>query len=480
MKTARRANGRLLANEGRDYRGVVLHFLGVADQGGVDVASASLDDLVTPANVESFERSLIANGSRKSVTSQMNTLRCALKHLSPRRDVQVVFDRVAALRKLRAKEARGADDREPEGASTTSLIPWEEVPEEDRRRFQFAIKDHDPRQRFEFNGQSVDIPHQPLRPDMVAEGKLTLRRLHTLLKACAPHISRQAVDERDYQAVALLFWEGFAKRSKTERGGATEATSLERLLMVLRRIVPTVNLRFVNRWIRDINNATPAKVVEVPGIATAAIRATAFAIMAKAYRRFNDLSACPCPYRRREELAERFRNALAMAILSVYPIRLRTLSLLLDVDTIVKTAAGYALSVPGKFMKDKKDYYADLPAEFTVWINRYRDEVRQAIAPWSKSKCFWLSREGEGLSRPAFQSAIPKLVLEHFGIWVNVHLFRHLKATERGADGSGARVLRNSKVIAKKHYVDRRKAPKVVRATSLPSLGGNILVGRKR
>lgn len=433
-------------------------FVGALDRAGVAWRGVDPQDLITAENLKIYEASIHNFEEPWLDAKRLTTFGCSLKHFFPDLNYKFVRTRAAALRRLRPGSLPYDEDRES--------IPWERVPLEDRDRLEFALRtNHFKKSHVSSTGKTIALPSLPAEADSVDTLRLTLRSLHTALLQSAADISRQPVEDRDLRTVATIY-EAYFTQTCIPR---TVATRLYNLVGVLKRIRPDVNLRFIIRRARALKLSDPYGPVVVPAIKPEEIKATALKIMEQSYRRMKDLLACRHPYRKPRELAEAFRNALIIAILAEIPLRLRTLSMLLDGETIKKAHRDYVLDVPKKLMKKKKAYFGNLPPDLTEWIDKFRAEVRAVIAPKSKSKHFWISRRGGRLSKSAFQQAVPALILAHHGIWLNVHKFRHVQATARIGedDRSASRSVQHGSPKSIKKYKATLLAQQVSRRSSL-------------
>jgi len=262
-------------------------------------------------------------------------------------------------------------------------------------------------------------PEKVVRPDTEKNLRLCLRRLHFVLEEHAPQMRAQHVDERDYQKVIEIF-----TLTLLPRRPRAVANKLQLLRSVLGRVAPGQSYDFLLRQIRALRELDGKDPVEAPAALIGDLLATGVAIMKDAFRRLHDLHACKNPYQGLRDLAELYRNGLAIALFAVVPLRIRTLSLLTDGDVVVWAGRNYAIDAPPEIMKNNKHYYEDLPAELTPWINKYRFFVREFIAPKATSNAFLLSRNDCPLDRTAFQRALPSL------IQMNCHAVRRVHASE--------------------------------------------------
>ena len=456
----------------KDYkifiRGEYRRWLGALERGGVAWRQSDPRQLLTPANVRLFEAEIGRGAAKSKIAGRLNAFGCGLSHLFSGAEihVEVVF---AHCRRLR-RGASQADEprREP-------IDKFKVIPEEERRRLEFALREEAYEEAFTFNGASIALAAQPASEATTVKMWTALGAFHAALALSAPDLRRQPVERRDYVKAVGVFI-GFFSHCQA----STQATRLSDLRMALNRIVNGLDLAFMGPLIAALNAEDADAEIVVPALAPRQLKETGVAIMRKLHGRLTDLKHCPTPYRELQPIAEGYRNALIVALLADTPLRLRTLSMLTrSGGHLDKKGLSYVLEIPAELMKSKRAFFGVVGEDLTIWIDIYYKEIRPMIAPGAKSDALWPSRGGQGLSGSAFQTAIPALVLTQLGVWLPVHHFRRVVATYFVFDDDAAAAqLQHRDKKSLKHYQSTQAKRHISRASSLSKIGFDSLTRR--
>jgi hypothetical protein len=124
--------------------------------------------------------------------------------------------------------------------------------------------------------------------------------------------------------------------------------------------------------------------------------------------------------------------------------------------------------------------YHDQGVDLTIWIDRYRDDVRALIWVGEETDAFWWSRNGADLSRSRFQKNVPALTEELFGERLTVQQFRRVDATDRIGEGEPddyrlENGLDHDGAESHRWYRDKTRADNAPRDTVMTAYGDEIL-----
>jgi integrase len=129
-------------------------------------------------------------------------------------------------------------------------------------------------------------------------------------------------------------------------------------------------------------------------------------------------------------LARLLRNAVAMEVLIMAPIRLKNLRSLRLGGDLLRDAGGRRLTLalePGD-TKNRQAFEAALPAETGRLIDLYLARYQPLLC---RARCDWLfpNEAGEGpMSEDGLRQALEDFVRDRLGLVVNPHLYRHIAA----------------------------------------------------
>jgi integrase len=139
--------------------------------------------------------------------------------------------------------------------------------------------------------------------------------------------------------------------------------------------------------------------------------------------------------------AVKIRDALALALLLVAPIRIKNLAGLDLERHLVRTRPGrngiVHLVIPAREVKNKNDLEFELPAEVVelldIYVERYRPRLVSVPSPW-----LFPALDGGPKAAAALGAQITKMVKAQAGLALNPHLVRHLAAKLILDDSPGA------------------------------------------
>ena len=121
---------------------------------------------------------------------------------------------------------------------------------------------------------------------------------------------------------------------------------------------------------------------------------------------------------------------MAIELLLMAPVRIDNLAAL-DIDQHLlrpsRRGGGLHLVIPGTAVKNRQDLEFPLPAETIALLEGYLRDYRPVLAP-STSRALFPGRDGGRKARAVLGRQISRTVLQHTGLRVHPHLFRHITA----------------------------------------------------
>ena len=123
------------------------------------------------------------------------------------------------------------------------------------------------------------------------------------------------------------------------------------------------------------------------------------------------------------------QSALAVALLLAAPIRAKNLAGI-DLDKHIVEINGEArvLVIPAKETKNDNPLEFPLPPELVELLELYLRVYRPMLEKKVPSRTLFISRNGRSKTPAELGAQIPKFLMAHLGIEMNLHLFRHFAA----------------------------------------------------
>ena len=122
------------------------------------------------------------------------------------------------------------------------------------------------------------------------------------------------------------------------------------------------------------------------------------------------------------------QSAIAIAILLIAPIREKNLAAL-DIELNLHRVRDeeWFLIIPKKEVKNKEDLTFPIPQSIVELIKIYLDVYRPLLLKKPSNKIF-ISLNGKPKTPAELGAQLPKFIMRHTGLVMNVHLFRHFAA----------------------------------------------------
>ncbi|GAB2206644.1 hypothetical protein ROS1_34610 [Roseibium sp. ROS1] len=138
--------------------------------------------------------------------------------------------------------------------------------------------------------------------------------------------------------------------------------------------------------------------------------------------------------RTHKALEVQFRDGLLIAILSLCPLRRRSLAALSVSGHFLKTADGYALLLPAEDTKAHRSEEICLPGLLTPYLERYLSDIRPKLLRADPHDMFWVSWRGRPLCDAQIYDKFRYLTGKAFGKGMALHHMRRSAATHLAID----------------------------------------------
>jgi integrase len=129
-----------------------------------------------------------------------------------------------------------------------------------------------------------------------------------------------------------------------------------------------------------------------------------------------------------------YRDGLIIALLSIWPIRRRSLAALTVDRHLVLDDAGFSIRLAAADTKSKREERCRLSSELTPYLRRYLDEVRPKLLSGRNYAVLWPSNKGGAILGGRIYDVVRNRILQKFGKDMGLHDFRRSAATFMAID----------------------------------------------
>ncbi|MEP9386161.1 hypothetical protein [Mesorhizobium sp. KR9-304] len=124
-----------------------------------------------------------------------------------------------------------------------------------------------------------------------------------------------------------------------------------------------------------------------------------------------------------------YRDGLIIALLSLWPIRRRSMAALTGSRHIVRSCNTLTINLFGADTKTGRPHSFVVPAKLSPYLIYYLDVVRPRLLKYVPHDALWVSQHGKELTAGSVYLTIRKHTREHFGAAMGMHDFRRAAAT---------------------------------------------------
>jgi integrase/recombinase XerD len=288
-------------------------------------------------------------------------------------------------------------------------LPLDQWPEADREAFHAA---YEPGDVFD----ETAGPGAHLAERTRSWIRFTYRRWLRFLKANYPGDLARAPAERITPERVRAFIDHLGAEMKT----SSVAIAVDRLYVAARLIAPTADWA----WLRSIRSR----------LASRARPDDRFDRLVSPLQTLNlgfELmdTALALPISARKHGESQYRDGLLLALLSLWPIRRRSIAALTVTRHVEFDDAGLNMLLHPSDTKSRRAETFRVPDPLVPYVMRYLREIRPALLGRSKHDGFWASLGGGALSEGQFYQIVRARISAKFGKAMGVHDFRRAAST---------------------------------------------------
>jgi integrase len=125
----------------------------------------------------------------------------------------------------------------------------------------------------------------------------------------------------------------------------------------------------------------------------------------------------------------RYRDGLIIALLSLWPIRRRSLAALSVDRHVMNDSDGFTLLVYREDTKSKREESCRVPDQLTGYLQHYLDDVRLKLLRHDHHSALWVSYRGGLLTDGQIYAMVRRHIKDRFGKAMCLHDFRRSAAT---------------------------------------------------
>ena len=293
---------------------------------------------------------------------------------------------------------------------TKLYLPYEDWPEDDRTRWEAAFTAaNDP---FDDRGCAAHLA-EPTRLQL----KYAYAKFLAFLLAHDVSLLARAPAERLNRKII----EAYVKWQPKSCGGVTIANYLHHLGMALRCICPSEDWS----WLSTISKRIAAQAKPKPEkhhlVTSETLYALGIELMDRAINNGRPAST--------GRTQNDYRDGLIIALLSLIPLRRRTVTALRIEKHLVRSGNLWALDIPAEDSKTKRPLEYPISAELSRRIDLYLTQIRCRIRGAGAHDYLWACNRGRPMSDRALYEAVRQRTRDALGFPINLHRFRRAAAT---------------------------------------------------
>jgi integrase/recombinase XerD len=290
-------------------------------------------------------------------------------------------------------------------------LPFDSWPAEDQARWQAAFQAGD---RFEGSGPGSHLAKSTRRNRWISYA-----RFLRFISANHPDLLELPPEAR----VDRLIVAEYVAWRRRSCGYGMVVVDLHDLRGALRLICPSVDWSWLLTLAKRIKAAAPRKPRKYQLVTSDRLYALGIELMDHA------VADAEAAERISRAHAFEYRDGLVIALLSLIPLRSRTLVALRIGKQVVKTGDLWALDIPAADTKTRRPLDYPISKELCTRIDLYLQRFRRHIPGAHKHTGLWASNKQRPMSGIAIYNAVRRRTKKAFGFAVNLHRFRHAAAS---------------------------------------------------
>ena len=295
--------------------------------------------------------------------------------------------------------------------ATRIYLPFDSWPAEDQARWQAAFAEGD---RFEGSGPGSHLAEATRRNLWISYA-----RFLRFISGTRPDLLALRPEAR----VDRLIVADYVAWRRRSCGYGMVAVDLDGLRGALRLICSGVDWSWLLTLSKRIKAAAPAKPRKYHLVTSDRLYALGIGLMDRAVADADAAKGISKAH------AFEYRDGLIIALLSLIPMRSRTLVALRIGKQLVKTGDLWALDIPAADTKTRRALDYAISKEICTRIDSYLERFRRRIPGADKHTGLWASNKQRPMSAIAIYNAVRTRTKKAFGFAVNLHRFRHAAAS---------------------------------------------------
>jgi site-specific recombinase XerD len=124
-----------------------------------------------------------------------------------------------------------------------------------------------------------------------------------------------------------------------------------------------------------------------------------------------------------------FRDGLILALLSLWPIRRRSMAALTVTTHLIRSGATLTVNLHAEDTKSGRPDSVIVPAKLAPYLVHYLDCARPRLARFRACDTLWISQRGKALTADAIYQVVRRLTRQSFSEPMSMHDFRRAAAT---------------------------------------------------
>jgi integrase len=297
----------------------------------------------------------------------------------------------------------------PEPARNLKHLPRDEWPLEDRMRFEAARQ---PRDIFDENV----APHAGWSDGTWQQVETAYRRWLGFVKLYHPEDLQLPPEARITKGRVRSFVQHLEASVRT----TSIVINLNGLVMAAHLLAPDGDYRWLNSVMRRL--AAKARPMErLPRLRMP------WEIFALGQGMMDRAMKAP----RRDHLLNelQFRDGLILALLSLWPIRRRSMAALTVTSHLIRSGTTLTINLHAGDTKSGRSDSFTVPAKLAPYLVHYLDCVRPRLARCQAIDTLWISQRGKPLTAGAIYQVVRRLTQQSFAEPMSMHDFRRAAAT---------------------------------------------------
>jgi len=253
-----------------------------------------------------------------------------------------------------------------------------------------------------------------------------VREAYTLFLGSVERIAPQRLERSILDRLSPEVVEQVIKDQRVSCSEKTIAGRLREIRRLLGRAFPDADLSALSERAHELVRFRVRVERIIPMAKVSTLIEAAFSTMDDTCERLRLLVDKP-PLFSLRPLAERYRDALMTAFLTLMAPRAKNFAAFRLGTTFLRTPSGFKYEFED--MKNGTIEFKNIPEPFVTYIEGYLSLVRNLISSDAPEDAFWVSNRGAALTQSGISKIIPQISLDLTAVRITTHGFRYVIAT---------------------------------------------------